>query len=190
MPLIIPPAPAAAERSLRAALTTPAALRSPHPLNVDPSALRPALSLPVHRLAPLTGPAGPRAARLTGWRFLLALEGRPAGAGETVLTPDGWAFSHFSGGPYTASTQRAMALAEALPAPYQAALLSVPDLYMLTLWLRADPAGDPASGAPLPEDLLVPLAPAPPGIAAHVPARADLLLAQLAGRLAPLELAS
>jgi hypothetical protein len=56
-------------------------------------------------------------------------------------------------------------------------MLSVPGLYMLALWLHDDSAEDHA------EDLLVPLAPAPPGIAAHRVHRAADLLPALTPRL-------
>lgn len=95
---------------------------------------------------------------------------------EAVLTADGWTFGRFCGGPYVAATEQALAQAESLGTPYQPRLLSVPELYMLTLWLHHDLTSDGAQGLPAPGDLLVPLAPAPPGIAAHRPQRiADLL---------------
>ncbi|RBM04931.1 hypothetical protein [Streptomyces sp. PT12] len=189
MPLFIPTAPAAATRSVRTALHSPT-VRSPHPLRLERGDLDPVLPLPVHRLAPVTGTTEPPEARLTGWRFLLARDGRPVGAAETMLTADGWAFSHVTEGPFIASTERAMLLAESLPAPYQPRLLSVPELYMLTLWLHADLGADPESGSPLPDDLLMPLAPAPPGIAAERAVRTDALLPLLTRRVAPLGLAS
>ncbi|MGI5350988.1 hypothetical protein ACQEU8_22825 [Streptomyces sp. CA-250714] len=137
--------------------------------------------------------------RLTGWRFLLSDEGTEGGAGnpggdgtqsgayigtaEAVLTADGWTFGQFRQGPYVLSTVRAMRQAELLPTPYQPRLLSVPELYMLTLWLHADVAADPCGGVPDPADLLIPLAPAPPGIAPHTAHRVDALLPVLTRRL-------
>ncbi|MCU4749558.1 hypothetical protein H7827_27305 [Streptomyces sp. JH002] len=182
MPLNIPPAPAAAERSLSAALQS-TTVRSPHPIYLNRGALRPVLPLPVHRLTPVPDPTGAARSRLTGWRFLLESGGRAVGAAETMLTPDGWAFSHFGEGPYIASTERAVRRAEELPGTYQPRLLSIPELYMLTLWLHSDPTAEPGAGSPLPQDILVPLAPAPPGIAGDLPVRADTLLPVLAGRL-------
>jgi hypothetical protein len=189
MPLHIPQAPEAAERSIRAALQ-PSAARTPHPLHLDEGPLQPVLPLPVHRLAPVTGTGEPPRARLTGWRFLLARDGLPVGAAETMLTADGWAFSHFCEGPFIASTERAVRLADSLPEPCQPRLLSVPELYMLTLWLHSDPGADPATGNPLPRDLLMPLAPAPPGIAANRAVAAEVLLPMLSSRLGPVGLAS
>jgi hypothetical protein len=102
-----------------------------------------------------------------------------------MLTPDGWAFSHFFEGPYVTSTERALRQAETLTQPYQPRLLSVPGLYMLTLWLHGDTDSDGADGDPAATDLLVPLAPAPPGIAAHRPHRVADLLPVLTHRVAP-----
>jgi hypothetical protein len=184
MSLRIPPAPAAAERSIRAALQ-PTTAHSPHPLHRNRAALTPALPLPLHRLAPVTSPDEPPRAQLVGWRFLLERGGRAVGAAETMLTADGWAFSHFCEGPYISSSERAVRRAEALPALYQPRLLSLPELYMLTLWLHVDPDADPGAGSPGPDDLLVPLAPAPPGIAADQAISTAALLPLLLPRLAP-----
>ncbi|MCF6524325.1 hypothetical protein [Streptomyces sp. JJ36] len=210
MPLRVPPAPAPALRSVTAALRSRAADGRP--------ALRPARALPVHELDQVRREGPPRT-RLTGWRFLLcaadadaadgadrghgtdaesgaaaaaAADAPAVGAAEAMLTADGWAFAHFGGGPYVASAERALRQAEVLPLPYQPRLLSVPELYMLTLWLHGDAEADAAAGSPGPSDLLVPLAPAPPGIAPHLPQRVDVLLPLLTDRLpaAPLLRAS
>jgi hypothetical protein len=69
-------------------------------------------------------------------------------------------------------------------------LLSVPELYMLTLWLHADCTADGATGHPAATDLLVPLAPAPPGIAAHRPYLVTELLPVLTHRVTPAPLLS
>jgi hypothetical protein len=106
-------------------------------------------------------------------------------AAETRLTADGWTFSHFFEGPYIASTEHALRQAETMKQPYQARLLSVPGLYMLTLWLHGDCTADGTTGHPAATDLLVPLAPAPPGIAAHRPHRVAELLPLLTHRATP-----
>jgi hypothetical protein len=54
---------------------------------------------------------------------------------------------------------------------------------MLTLWLHTDTGADAAEGTPQPSDLLIPLAPAPPGITAHCPHRVDALLPRLTRRV-------
>ncbi|MFI9240670.1 hypothetical protein [Streptomyces cinnamoneus] len=187
MPLHVPPAPAPALRSVRTALGSPTAVREARTpsLTSAQTPLSPELPLPVHVLERVTPRGTAPRTRLTGWRFLIKGGDRAVAAGEAMLTPDGWAFSHFFEGPYLASTERALRQAEALPTPYQPRLLSVPELYMLTLWLHADIAADASSELFAPGDLLVPLAPAPPGIAAHRPHRVSDLLPMLTLRLTP-----
>lgn len=186
MPLHVPQAPAPAVRSVTAALGTAPADGTAHPAfpNASDGSLLVEHPLALHVLSPEPPTGGLPQARLTGWRFLIANGERVVAAAETALTPNGWVFSHFHGGPFLASTQRALLQAESLPAPYQPRLLSIPGLYMLCLWLHGDPAdGDTAQ--PSPADVLIPLAPAPPGIAAHRPYRVADLLPLLTLRLAP-----
>ncbi|WP_171991077.1 hypothetical protein [Streptomyces sp. JHA26] len=189
MPLHVPPAPAPALRSVLTALSSPTAVRearTPSLLGAQ-GPVTPELPLPVHVLDSVST-EGVTATRLTGWRFLVRSGDRVVAAAETMPTPGGWAFSRFFEGPYLASTERALRQAETLPQPYQPRLLSVPGLYMLTLWLHGDPAADPAEGCPADTDLLVPLAPAPPGIAAHRPHRLTELLPLLTHRVTPTRL--
>ncbi|MDN3296492.1 hypothetical protein QWM81_21050 [Streptomyces ficellus] len=189
MPLHVSAAPAPALRSVLAALGSPAVREAHTPaLRSVQGPLSPELPLPVHVLDvrdQLVPPAGTPRTRLAGWRFLIRGGDRPVAAADTMLTPDGWAFSHFFEGPYLASTERALRQAEAMPSRYQPRLLSVPELYMLTLWLHGDTDADPAAGSPAATDLLVPLAPAPPGIAPHLPYRVADLLPVLTLRLVP-----
>ncbi|MEU0670961.1 hypothetical protein ABZ508_34985 [Streptomyces lavendulocolor] len=189
MPLHVSPAPAPALRSVLAALGSPAVREAHTPaLRSVQGPLSPELPLPLHVLDvrdPAAPPSGGPRTRLAGWRFLIRGGERPVAAADTVLTPDGWTFSHFFEGPYLASTERAVRQAESMATRYQPRLLSVPDLYMLTLWLHGDTGADPATGAPAPADLLVPLAPAPPGIAPHLPYRVADLLPVLTLRLVP-----
>ncbi|MCX5337805.1 MULTISPECIES: hypothetical protein [unclassified Streptomyces] len=186
MPLHVPPAPAPALRSVLTALGSPTAVREARTpsLRTAQGPATPELPLPVHVLDEITA-AGASATRLTGWRFLIRCQERAVAAAETRLTPDGWAFSHFFEGPYIASTERALRQAETMQQPYQPRLLSVPGLYMLTLWLHGDITADGATGHPAATDLLVPLAPAPPGIAAHRPHRVAELLPVLTHRATP-----
>ncbi|MBQ0854149.1 MULTISPECIES: hypothetical protein [Streptomyces] len=186
MPLHVPPAPAPALRSVRTALGSPTAVREARTpsLRDTPGPLTAELPLPVHVLDRIT-PAGTSATRLAGWRFLIRCHERAVAAADTRLTPDGWAFSHFFEGPYVTATERALRQAETMQGSYQPRLLSVPELYMLTLWLHGDFAADGTKGHLAATDLLVPLAPAPPGIAAHRPHRVAELLPVLTNRLAP-----
>ncbi|MER5634911.1 hypothetical protein [Streptomyces nitrosporeus] len=187
MPLHISPAPAPALRSVLTALGSPAAVREAHTpaLRSVQGPLSPELPLPVHVLDRIasTGPAP--STRLAGWRFLIRGGGRAVAAADTVLTADGWAFSHFFEGPYLASTELALRQAESVTTPYQARLLSVPELYMLTLWLHEDTEDDAAGGTLAPTDVLVPLAPAPPGITAHLPHPVAALLPVMTLRITP-----
>ncbi|MQS07107.1 hypothetical protein [Streptomyces alkaliphilus] len=201
MPLHLPPAPEPAERCVRTALRSPAVLaphsRETHRAHREDREVResredlvPARPLPVHQWE--VGTAVPASAPLVGWRFLLMRDGLPVGTAETRLTPDGWAFSHFGEGPYAASTDLALRRADELEDSWSPCLLSVPRLYMLTLWLRpAAEAGaaEPAAGGPVAGDLLIPLAPAPPGIAANRPMTAATLHTLVGSRLAPAQLA-
>ncbi|TKA09119.1 hypothetical protein [Actinacidiphila oryziradicis] len=192
MPLHIPPAPSAALRSVLAALSSPATVREARTpaLREAVGPLVPDHPLPMHVLEPTAPGGGLPHARLTGWRFHIRSDERVAAAGETVPTADGWAFSHFCEGPYLASTERALRQADVLTAGYQPHLLSVPGLYMLTLWLHSDLTDDPAVAQPASADLLIPLAPAPPGIAAHRLHRLTDLVPVLTLRLAPTPLLS
>ena len=186
MPLHVSPPPAPASRSVVTALSSPTAVRAARTLSLRTSTgpLEPVHPLPVHVLDPAPADGGLPQARLTGWRFLIRCGERILAAAETVLTPDGTAFSHFSEGPYLASTERALHQAELLPGSHQPRLLSVPGLYMLTLWLHGELSDGPEA-QPAPADVLIPLAPAPPGIAADRPHRAADLLPVLAHRLTP-----
>ncbi|WNF25889.1 hypothetical protein RI138_03215 [Streptomyces sp. C11-1] len=187
MPLHVPSAPAPALRSVSAALGSPTAVREARTsaLRSVQGPLSPELPLPVHVLDRTTPARTAPLTRLTAWRFLIRSEGRAVAAADTVLTPDGWTFSHFFEGPYLASTELAVRQAEASAATYQARLLSIPELYMLTLWLHGDPDADPADGVLAPTDVLVPLAPAPPGIAAHRLHRVADLLPVISLRVTP-----
>ncbi|GKQ41672.1 hypothetical protein [Streptomyces sp. A012304] len=186
MPLHVPPAPAPALRSVLTALGSPTAVREARTpaLRTAQAPAVPDLPLPVHVLDRIT-PEGVSATRLAGWRFLIRCGDRAVATAETRLTADGWTFSHFFEGPYVASTELALRQAESTSQPYQARLLSVPGLYMVTLWLHGDCSSDGTTGHPAATDLLVPLAPAPPGIAAHRPHRVAELLPVLTLRVTP-----
>jgi hypothetical protein len=185
MPLHVLPPPAPALRSVLAALSSPSAGPGgrTRTLRTFEGPVSTGSALPVHVLDRL-GPAPAPVTRLTGWRFPIHGGGRPVAAADTRLTADGWTFSHFLEGPYLASAEQVLRQAESLPGAYQPRLLSVPGLYMLALWLHGDTGSDAESGAPDPADLLVPLAPAPPGIASHRPVPVADLLPVMTLRLA------
>ncbi|OEJ31036.1 hypothetical protein [Streptomyces subrutilus] len=192
MPLHVPPAPAPALRSVLAALGSPTAVHEAHTpsLRALPGPVTAELPLPVHvldrlNISDLASGGRPPRTRLTGWRFLIRSGDRYVAAADTRLTPDGWLFSHFFEGPYVAATERALRQAESLGTAYQPRLLSVPELYMLTLWLHGAVGADASAGLPAAEDLLIPLAPAPPGIAAHRPHPVSELLRVMSRRLTP-----
>lgn len=186
MPLHVAPAPAPALRSVLAALGSPTAVReAPVPaLRTHQGPLSPDHPLPIHVWDDVSQAGGTPSTRLAGWSFLVRGGERAVATADAMLTADGWTFARFCGGPYVAATEHALAQAESLTAPYQPRLLSVPALYMLTLWLHHDLAADGADGLPAAGDLLVPLAPAPPGIASHRPHRVADLLPRLTLRLA------
>lgn len=186
MPLLATPAPAPALRTILAALASPTAVREATPaLRSHQGRVTPQHPLPLHILDTSGDGSHPPATRLGGWRFQIHGEDGMIAAAEAMLTPDGWAFSHFFEGPYVSSTERALRQAESLPAPLQPRLLSVPGLYMLTLWLHADTTDDGASGRLDPADLLIPLAPAPCGFAAHRPHRVADFMPLVSNRLVP-----
>ncbi|GAA2156401.1 hypothetical protein GCM10009760_57360 [Kitasatospora kazusensis] len=188
MTLQTPQPPAAALRAVLSALDSEAALRQP-----AARALRGAAGplLPAHPLAVhvLDGPGAELfSAPRTGWRFLI--EQSPAGPGPTAIaaaaevveTPGGYAFSHFTAGPYLDSTVRALRqawqLAQSSRARHLPRLLSMPGHYATALWLHHPEVG-PAT------DLLIPLSPAPLGITAHRVYPAADLLALLERSTAP-----
>lgn len=185
MPLHARTAPALALRTVQAALSSPPATEQrPEPPITPPGVEATGLTtpLPVYALSSVSE-EDPRT-HLVGWRFLLRAGERTVGAANFLPTASGWDFSHVSEGPYVTSAERCLSEAETLTAPYEPRLLCVPELYMVTLWLRClGPTMEQSSlgGA----DLLVPLAPAPPGIAAESPRRVDGLLPLLTHRLSP-----
>lgn len=164
MTLQLPQPPDGALRSVLTALASPTAVRhAVTPALRSPDSAHPPVPrhpLAVHLLRPGTAlESAPR----TGWRFLISCGGQVVAAAETLETADGHAFSHFAEGPYLVATLRALQqarrAAEGSAGPYEPRLLSVPALYTAALWLhRLRPGGG---------DLLIPLAPAPLGIAAH-----------------------
>jgi hypothetical protein len=103
---------------------------------------------------------GLEAARSIGWRYLVESDSsdQPLALAETVALPDGsQTFAHLNYGPFVAGTAVALRAAEQTTAiDAEIRLLHVPALYFVALWLQD-------SGGPV----LIPVAPAPPGIVAN-----------------------
>ena len=183
MSLSMPQPPAAALRAVHGALDSPNAVRAVRTaaMRRHTGPLAPANPLPVHLLDPAAAPPGSAAlagAPRIGWRFLIQDGEEVLAAADTRESAEGHVFSHFAEGPYPPSTLRALQQARqhigSSPTVYLPRLLSVPGHYMAALWLR--PVLDRAQSA----DLLIPLAPAPLGVTAHLPHDADELLSLLA----------
>lgn len=183
MPLHARTVPPAALRAVLAALNSPPPPRSTKArgLHTDSSSLTPEVPLPVYVLTDIgRNPT----AKQSGWRFLLRDGTRTVGTADAVPSADGWAFSHFGAGPYAGSAERSLHRAGMLTGPFEPRLLSVPELYMITLWLHG--VGPTAQEDTLVDaDLLIPLSPAPPGIAPDQPCRVDGLLPLLTLRISP-----
>jgi hypothetical protein len=97
----------------------------------------------------------------SGWRYILRQGGAAVASAQTMIDSGGRpAFAQFNSGPFVASTQDALGRAEeyaggADDAELEPRLLHVPALHAMALWLHG---GDGAS------DVVLPLAPTPPGI--------------------------
>lgn len=113
---------------------------------------------PIYQLGrdDLAAGRGLDAAVLTGWRYLVYSDDRCVAAGHAASQGDAHS-AVLNRGPFVESTRAAIELAESLPqvkgAVYEPALLSVPALYVLALWLRSPSAAAPA--------ILIPLSPRP-----------------------------
>jgi hypothetical protein len=116
-------------------------------------------------------------ARLVAWRYLLSDGGgHEALAAEVYVTDGRQQFAGLNEGPFSTGLIQAIAAADALPAvrdgDFELNLLRVPALWLVALWLK--------SGRPGMADLLVPMAPAPPGLNPNRPYAADQLFAVMA----------
>ena len=95
------------------------------------------------------------------WRFLVLEEREPIAAATAFRAGDaGFAFGDLNEGPFVKATAdaivRAEALAEVRDGQFEAALLVVPALYVLALWLQSLPR-QAADGRPGEADLLIAL---------------------------------
>ncbi len=124
----------------------------------------------------LTAGAGLDAARPVAWRYIVREAGRPIASAEAATQADGsHSFSHVNEGPFVESTVDALAAAGGVPdirnAQFERRLLEVPALHSVSLWLHEAAAAG--------HDVVLPLAPAPPGLEAGKPYAAAAFLAVL-----------
>ena len=104
-------------------------------------------------------------AKPSAWRYLVLEQGAVIAAAEAVQrSPSAKPlFSHTNEGPFVESTAKAIEAAEQLPevetGKYELAVLRVPALYVVALWLKG-------TGTKPPDDILIPLDPAPAGLTA------------------------
>lgn len=99
----------------------------------------------------------------TGWRYLLRQGGQTVAAAQTVIDAGKAAFAQFNSGPFVPATQETLAQAEQYAGgeelgDMEPRLVHVPALYAMALWLHGkDDAGD----------VILPIAPEPPGVDAN-----------------------
>jgi hypothetical protein len=104
-------------------------------------------------------------AQPSGWRYLLEADREVVASAETRLEGDDQhTFSHINEGPFVRGTVRALAVADRAATEQEHALefavLHVPALYLMSVWLRPDAQAKSDS-------LFIPIAPAPTGIEAN-----------------------
>jgi hypothetical protein len=193
MVLRVPETPEHAREAVRAVLDTPRRRSTPSQ-DADPAESdtadspctspgpTPFTAVCPHRmyevdLADLAAGRGVDAARPVGWRWLVHDGDHTVGAVEVADPGSGHPVARFTEGPFTTCTDAAVATVRSLPqierGYYELRLLHIPGLYTVALWL-ADLVGW--------KDLLVPLAPAPPGVQALRPYPADELARVLGAR--------
>jgi hypothetical protein len=104
-------------------------------------------------------------ARPSAWRYLVVEEGTVIAAAEAIQRTANAKplFSNTNEGAFVDSMAKAVEAAEQLPeveaGNYELAVLRVPALYVIALWLKG-------AGAKRPDDIFIPLEPAPAGLKA------------------------
>jgi len=104
-------------------------------------------------------------AKPSAWRYLVVEEGTVIAAAEAIQRTANAKplFSNTNEGPFVDSTAKAIEAAEHLPeveaGNYEIAVLRVPALYLIALWLKG-------AGTKPPDDIFIPLDPAPAGLTA------------------------
>jgi hypothetical protein len=124
-------------------------------------------------------------AKLSGWRYLLEADRDVVASAETRVDGDGHhSFAHINEGPFVKGTVSALSVADRAASEagreLEFAVLHVPALYLMSIWLR--PAGTENQD----DSLFVPIAPAPAGIDANAVYTSDMfgtLVAELAQRV-------
>jgi hypothetical protein len=111
--------------------------------------------------------------RLTGWRYLVQDHDRTIASVEVAVNPqtEQMRFSQIQSAPVAQATEASIRTAQEFKVvrkePFEVRLLRVPALYTVALWLRDRGEGEQ-------NDLLVPVAPAPPGLEANRAYRARM----------------
>ena len=116
-------------------------------------------------LSDIKGAKSTAKAKPTAWRYLV-LEGSTVIAAAEAIQKSATAkpqFSNTNEGAFVDSTARAIEAAEQLPevqaGQFELAVLRIPALFVIALWLKG-------VGAKSPGDIFIPLEPAPQGLAA------------------------
>jgi hypothetical protein len=132
----------------------------------------------------LTSGAGLGSARPVAWRYVVRDGGRLLATADAAARGRSHSFSHVNEGPFAQATVEALGTAERLPelreGLFERRLLEVPALFSISLWLH-----DPDAAQ---RDVVVPLAPAPPGLEPGRPLAVGAfvdVLASLAARIGP-----
>jgi hypothetical protein len=142
------------------ALSRSGAISSPRLRRVATETLQLSRPLPVYTfgLDELRDTIPLSAARQTGWRYFVEADGQVLALAETIADVSGrQAFASLNYGTFVNGTDETLRQAMQMEGDFVVRLLNIPGVYLLALWL--DPEGAPA--------VLVPIAPAPPGIDAN-----------------------
>ena len=130
------------------------------------------------RLTDLEKPGRLRDAPLTAWRYLVEQGDATVASAEVGVDPKGAVrgFDHLNEGPFVQATAAAQKAAARLPqvrdGRVEARIVRIPALYVMALWLK-DLDGD--------DDVVVPMAPAPPFLEANRPYTEREFLKALSG---------
>ena len=130
------------------------------------------------RLSDLEKPSRLADAPMTAWRYLIEEAGATVASAEVAVDGKGAVgeFDHVNEGPFVKATADAQRAAAKLPqvrdGNVEARVVRIPALYVMALWLK-DLDGD--------DDVVIPMAPAPPFLEANRPYTEREFLKALAG---------